>query len=77
MAELFFRHNAVPYLFDTNLQKLYRMKGNRTVEIDNPEMLQNVRFYSAEINREQAYKMAGECRPDLSDVRPDSNSCFG
>lgn len=73
MAELFFRHNAVPYLFDTNLLKLYRLKGNQTIEINNPEMLQNVRFYSAEINREQAISMADGCRPDISNLELNSN----
>ena len=77
MAELFFRHNAVPYLFDTNVLKLYRLTGDQAVEIDNPEMLQNVRLYSAEINREQALRMAVDCRPGFSNVELDSNSCVG
>ena len=77
MAELFFRHNAVPYFFDTNVLKLYRLTGNRAVEIDNPAMLRNIRLYSAEINREQALRMAVECRPGFSNVEPDSNSCVG
>jgi hypothetical protein len=66
MAELFFQHNAIPYLFDTKSLKLLRLEGNHPIEIDNPETLQNVRFYSVEISREIAFKMAGLYRPDIS-----------
>jgi hypothetical protein len=59
MAELFFQHDAVPYLFDTKSLKLFRLEGNQSAEIDNPETLQEVRFYSVEISREIAFKMAG------------------
>jgi hypothetical protein len=62
MAELFFQHDAVSYLFDTNLLKLFRLEGSRPVEIDNPETMRNVRLYSTEINRETAFKMAEGCR---------------
>ena len=57
MAELFFQHDALTYVFDTKLLKLYRLEGNRSVEINNPETKRNVRLYSAEISREQAFKM--------------------
>ena len=60
MAELFFQHEAMTYLFDTKLLKLYRLEGNRSVEIDNPETMRNVRLKSAEISRHQAFKMVAE-----------------
>ena len=37
MAKLFLQHETIPYLFDTKLLKLYRLDGNQSVEIDNPE----------------------------------------
>jgi hypothetical protein len=61
MAELFFQHNAIPYLFDTRLLKLFRLEGKQSVEISSPETLQNVRLNSAEISREEAFKMAEGC----------------
>ena len=60
MAELFFQHEAMTYLFDTKSLKLYRLEGNRSVEIDNPETMRNVRLKSAEISRHQAFKMVAE-----------------
>ena len=63
MAELFFQFEAMTFLFDTKLLKLYRLEGNQSVEIDNPETMQNVRLKFAEISRYQAFKMADErCR---------------
>lgn len=62
MAELYFQHYTVPYLFDTKALKLYRLNGNQAVEINNPEILQNVRLNSVEISREQAFRMACDCR---------------
>ncbi len=57
MAELYFEHDTIPYIFDTNLLKLYRLEGSRSIEINNPEIRRNVRLYSAEISREQAFRM--------------------
>jgi len=57
MAELFFQYEAITYLFDTKMLKLYRLEGNQSVEINNPETMQNVRLKSAEISRKQASKM--------------------
>jgi hypothetical protein len=57
MAELFFQYEAITYLFDTKMLKLYRLEGNQSVEINNPETMQNVRLKSAEISRKQAFKM--------------------
>jgi hypothetical protein len=59
MTQLFFQHNKTTYLFDTKLLKLYRLAGNQTIEIDNPETMRNVRLKSAEISRDQAFKMSG------------------
>ncbi|CAB1066050.1 hypothetical protein D1BOALGB6SA_10849 [Olavius sp. associated proteobacterium Delta 1] len=61
MAELFFHHDAITYLFDTNLFKLYRLDGNQSVEINNPETKRNVRLNSAEISREKALKAIEGC----------------
>ena len=60
MAELFFQYDEMTYLFDTKLLKLYRLEGNRSVEIDSPETMRNVRLKSAEISRYQAFKMVAE-----------------
>ena len=60
MAELFFHHDAMTYFFDTKLLKLYRLEGNQSVEIDNPETRRDVRLNSAEISREQALKLMAE-----------------
>jgi hypothetical protein len=62
MAELFFHHDTSTYLFDTNLLKLYRLEGNRSVEIDNLEIRRKVRLKSTEISREMAFKMVKGCR---------------
>jgi hypothetical protein len=61
MAELFFQHDEITYLFDTKQLKLYKLAGNQTVEIDNPETMMNVRLKAAEISRDQAFKMAEGC----------------
>ena len=63
MAQLFFQHSTDQYLFDTKALKLYRLKGNQAVEIDNPETMQKVRFNSVEISREKAFGIAGDCLP--------------
>ena len=62
MAELYFKYETIPYIFDTDLLKLYRLECNRSVEINNPEIARNVRFYSAEISREKALKMVKGCQ---------------
>ena len=60
MAELFFQHEAMTYLFDTKLLKLYRLEGTQTVEIENQETRRNVRLNASEISREQAFKMVAK-----------------
>ena len=61
MAELFIQHDENIYIFDTKLLKLYRLKGNQSVEINNPETLWNGRLKAAEISREKALRMAEAC----------------
>ena len=61
MAELFFQHETIPYIFDTKLLKLYRLEGNQSVEINNPDIMRNVRLYSVEISREKAFGVAEGC----------------
>ena len=61
MTEMFFQHNAIPYLFDTKLLKLFKLEGKQSVEISSPDTLRNVRLNSAEISREKAFKMAEGC----------------
>jgi hypothetical protein len=63
MGELFLQHDAITYLFDTDLLKLYRLQDNQPVEINNPEIVRNVRLYSYEISRQRAFQMADGCRP--------------
>jgi hypothetical protein len=58
MAELFFQCKTIPYLFDTNLLKLFRLENKRQVEIVDSEILRNIRFNSIEIDREQAFVLA-------------------
>lgn len=62
MAQLYFRHETIPYIYDTKLFKLYRLERKRSVEINNPETAHNVRFHSAEISRETALKMLEGCQ---------------
>jgi hypothetical protein len=61
MAQLYFQHDAIPYIFDTKLLKLFRLEGSRSVEINNPDIVRNVRLYAAEISQEQALKMVEGC----------------
>ena len=58
MAELFFQYKTIPYLFDTRLLKLFRLENKRQVEIVDSGILQNIRFNSIEIDREQAFVLA-------------------
>ena len=62
MGELFLRYDAITYLFDTSLLKLYRLDGGRSVEVNNPETVRNVRLFSFEISREQAFELAVACQ---------------
>ena len=64
MAKLFFQYDEITYFFDTKLLKLYRMEGNQSFEINNPEILWNVRLFSAEISRKQALEMVSERYPN-------------
>ena len=57
MAELFFKYEAIPYLFETKLLKLFRIENKDFVEINEPEVLRNIRFNSIEITRNQALNL--------------------
>jgi hypothetical protein len=58
MAEVFFQYEKIPYLFDTRLSKLFQIKTEDLIEINEPAILKNVRYKSIEINREQALILA-------------------
>jgi len=60
MAEHYFNHKAIPYLFDTKQLKLFRLRDSNRIEIKNPETLRKVRLVSIEINRERAFRLAFE-----------------
>jgi hypothetical protein len=56
MAELFFQFKTVPYLFDTEILKLFRLENNRIIEIIDREIFRNIRFNSIEIDRNHAFR---------------------
>ena len=58
MAEVFFQYEKIPYLFDTKLSKLFQIKTEELIEINEPTILKNVRYKSFEINRKQAFILA-------------------
>ena len=58
MTELYFKYKTIPYLFDTEQLKLFRLIDNQRIEIKNPEILHKVRLGSSEINRERAFRLA-------------------
>lgn len=55
MAELFFKYEAIPYLLDTKLLKLFRIVNKELIEINQPEILREIRFNSIEITRNDAF----------------------
>ena len=55
MAEVFFQYEKIPYLFDTKLSKLFQLRIEDLIEINEPTILKNVRYKSIEIKREQAF----------------------
>ena len=58
MAEVFFQYEKTPYLYDTKQSKLFQVKTEKLVEINDPRILKNVRYKSIEINRKQAFILA-------------------
>ena len=58
MAEVFFQYEKIPYLFDTKLSKLFQLRIEDLIEINEPTILKNVRYKSLEIKREQAFILA-------------------
>ena len=58
MAEVFFKHKKIPYVYDTKLLKLFRIGKQLSTEIIDQEIIRGIRFSSAEINRKQALKLS-------------------
>ena len=58
MAEVFFLYENNSYLYDLKYSQLFQISNERLVEIDDLKTLQNVRFNSVEINKEQAFILA-------------------
>ena len=57
MAEFFFKYEAIPYLFDTKLLKLFRIENREFIEINQPEILREIRLNSTEITRDHAFRL--------------------
>ncbi len=58
MTQVFFQYEKIPYLYDTKQSKLFQIKTEKLVEINEPKILKNVRYNSVEINKEQALILA-------------------
>ena len=58
MAEVFFKYDNSPYMYDTRRLKLFQMKKDRLSEIVEPKTLNNIRFKSIEIRKEMALCLA-------------------
>jgi len=58
MAEVFFQYEKTPYFYDTKLSKLFQVKTDKLVEINEPRIVKNVRYKSIEITRKQAFILA-------------------
>ncbi len=58
MAEVYFEFLAIPYLYDTKESKLFQIKHNKVVEINDLKILKNLRFNAVEIDRERAFYLA-------------------
>ncbi len=58
MTQVFFHYEKIPYLYDTKQSKLFEIKTEKLVEINEPNILKNVRYNSVEINKEQALILA-------------------
>ena len=58
MVEVFFQYEKIPYLFDTKLSKLFQLRIEDLIEINEPTILKNGRYKSLEIKREQAFILA-------------------
>jgi len=58
MANVFFQYGKALYLFDTKESKIFQIKCERLIEINETKTLQNIRFNSLEIDKNQAYILA-------------------
>ena len=54
MAKVFFQYEETPFVFDIKHSKLCQIKNDRFIEINEPNVLNNVRFKSVEIDEKQA-----------------------
>ena len=60
MSNFYFEHNMNPFLFDTELLKLFQIKYKKLIEIDNREFLRDIGLNALEISRDRAFKLAEE-----------------
>ena len=58
MAEVFFKHKKIPYVYDTKLMKLFRIGKQLSAEIIDQEILRGIRFNSVEISCKQAFSLS-------------------
>jgi hypothetical protein len=54
MAKVFFQYEETPFVFDIKHSKLCQIKNERLIEINEPNILNNVRYNSVEIDEKQA-----------------------
>ena len=58
MAEIFLQYQDTLYKYDTKELKLFQIINNRLIMINDSETLENIRYYSEEIDKEQALSLA-------------------
>ena len=58
MAEIFLQYQDTLYKYDTKELKLFLIINNRLIMINDSETLENIRYYSEEIDKEQALSLA-------------------
>jgi hypothetical protein len=54
MAKVFFQYEDTPFVFDIKYSILCQIINERLIEINEPHILNNVRFNSVEIDEKQA-----------------------
>ena len=58
MAEIFLQYQDTLYKYDTKKLKLFQIINDRLIMINDSETLENIRYYSEEIDKEQALNLA-------------------
>ena len=58
MAEIFLQYQDTLYKYDTKKLKLFQIINDRLIMINDSETLENIRYYSNEIDKEQALNLA-------------------